>query len=56
MKEIGKKIKSFRKRDLKMLSIGKALSILKEREQLIKEKKNSKEERDKIDEEIKKNK
>ena len=54
MKEIGKKIKSFRKRDLKMLSIGKALSILKEREQLIKEKKNSKEERDKIDEEIKK--
>ena len=39
MKEIGKKIKSFRKRDLKMLSIGKALSILREREQLNKEKK-----------------
>ena len=38
MNEIGKKIKSFKKRDLKMLSISKALSILRERDKLIKKK------------------
>lgn len=31
---IGKKIKSFRKRDLKNLSLGKAISIIKDKEKL----------------------
>ena len=52
MKEIGKKIESFRKKDLKMPSIGKTLSILREREKLIEEQKNSKENKEKIDEEF----
>ena len=54
MKSINKKIKSFKKRDLKYLSIGKAISILREREELIAEKNNSKEGKQKIDEEFKK--
>ena len=54
MKSINKKIKSFKKRYLKYLSIGKAISILREREELIAEKNNSKEGKQKIDEEFKK--
>ena len=53
MKVIGKKIKSFSKRDLKNLSLGKAISIINLREKLIAEKKNSKEEKGKIDENFK---
>ena len=52
MKAIAKKIRAFRKRDLKNLSIGKALSILKDREELIEKKKNSKKEKEAIDEEF----
>ena len=52
MKSLGKKIKSFKKRDLKYLSIGRSLSILREREELIAQKTNSKVERQKIDEEF----
>ena len=54
MKSLRKKIKSFKKRDLKYLSIGRALSILRERKELIAQKKNSKVERQKIDQEFNK--
>ena len=43
MKLIGKKVKSFRKKDLKNLSIGRAIAILENREKLIKKKKIQKE-------------
>jgi len=54
MKSIGKIIQSFRKRDLKNLSIGRAISIIRKRQELLKEKKNSKEYKLKLDEEFKK--
>ena len=53
MKLIGKKVKSFRKKDLKNLSIGRAIAILENREKLIEGKKKSKVDLRKIDEEFK---
>ena len=54
MKSIGKLIQSFRKRDLKNLSIGRAISLIRKRQKLLDEKKNSKEYTLKLDEEFKK--
>ena len=43
MKSIGKLIQSFRKRDLKNLSIGRAISLIRKRQELLIEKKNKNE-------------
>ena len=53
IRSLGKKIKSFKKRDLKNLSIGRGISILRKREEVINDKAISIEEKQKCLDEIK---